>query len=111
MYKIPLTNSPNQSFNITVPVNDENKDLTLELNYNEVADYWSITIRDTETDLVLVSQLPMLESYGDFSNILIQLGYLEIGSVFIVAIEETDTCRPNEEDLGTKYIVIWGDNE
>lgn len=111
MYKIPLTNSPNQSFNVIVPVNDENKDLTLTLNYNEVADYWSLTIADTQTGQDLVSQIPMLESYNDFSNILIQLGYLEIGSAFVIALDETPLFRPNEDDLGTKYILVWGDNE
>lgn len=111
MYKIPLTNSPNQSFNVIVPVNDENKDLTLTLNYNEVADYWSLTIADTQTGQDLVSQIPMLESYNDFSNILVQLGYLEIGSAFVIAIEETKLCRPDSDDLGTKYILVWGDNE
>lgn len=111
MYKIPLTNSPNQSFNVIVPVNDENKDLTLTLNYNEVADYWSLTIADTGTNQVIVSQIPMLESYNDFSNILIQLGYLEIGSAFVIAIDETLDSRPDENNLGTKYILVWGDNE
>lgn len=110
MYKIPLTNSPNQTFNVIVPVNDENKDLTITLNYNEVADYWAATIAETQTGNVLISQIPLLESYHDFSNILIQMGYMEIGSAFVIAIEETPICRPDENDLGTKYILVWGDN-
>lgn len=111
MYKIPLTNSPNQTFNVIVPVDEENKDLTITLNYNEVADYWSISIADTQTEKALVSQIPMLESYMDFANILIQLGYLGIGSAFVVAMQETKECRPDGENLGTKYILIWGDNQ
>lgn len=110
MYRIPLTNSPNQTFNITVPVNGENKDFTINLNYSEIADYWTIDISDTLTEQMIICGIPLLESYNDFANLLIQQGYLEIGSIFIVAMQETKSCRPDDKDIGQKYLLVWGDN-
>ena len=47
LYKIPLTNSPNQTFRVTVPVNNENKTFTIKLNYNDQAKYWNFSLYDT----------------------------------------------------------------
>ena len=74
MYKIPLTNSPNQTFRVTVPVNNENKTFTI-------------------------------------ANILRQQSYLRIGSIYVAPFQLTDNCAPDDEDLGTNYLLIWADNE
>lgn len=110
MYRIPLTNSPNQTFNVIVPINGENKEFVVTLNYSEIADYWTMTLSDPITQLDIVSGIPMLESYNDFANLLIQLGYKNIGSIYIVGMEETAASRPNDIDIGQKYLLVWGDN-
>ena len=111
MYKIPLTNSPNQTFSTAVPVNGENKDFTFVLNYNEQAQYWSMTLMDSLTNEILFSQLPMLFSFFEFANMITQLSYKQIGSIYICPVQETQSSAPNDKDIGQKYILVWGDNE
>lgn len=111
MYKIPLTNSPNQNFGVTVPVNGKNMDFNITLNYNEQAQYWAMTVTDALTNEIYFSQLPMLFSFVEYANIITQLSYKLIGSIYITAITETELSRPNDSDIGTYYILVWSDNE
>ena len=111
MYKIPLTNSPNQKFTTTVPVNEGNIDFDIELRYNEIAEYWTMTLIDTQSRQIIFSQLPLLSSFFEYANIAHQFQYKNIGSIYIVPMQMTKACRPNNIDIGKKYILIWGDNE
>lgn len=111
MYKIPLTTFPNQTFVVIVPVNGGNKEFEIQLRYNEVAGYWSMTLTDNEAERIIFSQLPLLASYYEFANMANQLGYKNIGSIYCIAMQMTKSCAPNSDDLGKKYILIWGDNE
>ncbi len=111
MYKIPLTNSPNQTFKVVVPVNDENKTFTVKLNYNEQAEYWSLSLFDSFDETPIFMNLPMLSSKYRYANILRQLDYKRIGSIYIAPIYETENSAPDASNLGTNYILIWGDNE
>ena len=54
MYKIPLTNSPNQTFSTSIPVNGENRYFVIELNYIYSCGYWSMTLTDYTTEQILV---------------------------------------------------------
>lgn len=111
MYKIPLTNSPNQTFGVTVPVNGGNVDFTIVLNYNETAEYWSMTLSLSESGTVVFSQIPLLTSFSGFSNIALQFKYKRLGSIYVCPVNETKESRPNGENLGTSYVLLWGDNE
>lgn len=113
MYNIPVGNFPNQTFHCTIPVNGENKDFTFFLEYNSVAGYWSMTLSDTITEQVIFSQLPMLVSYGQFwINMTYQLAYKEFGEICIISLDRNDkNSMPNADDLGTKFILCWGDNQ
>lgn len=109
-YRIPLSPYPNQTFNMSIPVNDTNVDLTITLNYNSVAEYWMMTVTDTNTEEVIFSQLPLLCSFGDFGNMLRQLGYKLIGSAFVFPSNFTLPSRPDDKNLGTDYKLLWSDN-
>lgn len=111
LYKIPLTNSPNQTFRITVPVNDENKTFVVKLNFNEQANYWNFSLFDSFTEEPIFVNIPLLASMYKFFNILRQQHYLRLGSIYITPIMLTENSAPDSEDLGTGYIMIWGDNE
>lgn len=111
MYKIPITNAPNQTLGVTVPVDGENKSFVLNLNYNSMAKYWECTIRDFDTEDVIISRLPLLSSQFNFANLLGQFSHLEIGSIIIAIIEGNGTSMPNDTDLGTGYIMVWGDTQ
>lgn len=111
MYKIPLTNSPNQTLRFTVPVNDENKTFMCKLSFNEQANYWTMSLFDSYTEEEIISCIPLLSSQYKYANILRQQGYMRIGAVYIAPINETPNSAPDADDLGTNYVVIWGDNE
>lgn len=110
MYKIPLTNSPNQTFSTSIPVNGENRYFVIELNYIYSCGYWSMTLTDSTTEQILVSNIPLLFSEFDFIDIFRQLGYKEIGEVYIVPVKGVKGSMPNYENLGQDYVMLWGDN-
>ena len=102
-------NFPNQKMVVVVPVDDENRFFEIEANYNEIAEYWTMTIRDVETGKDILTGIPLLTSFGDFANIMKQYGYKNIGSVYVYPKQFTKASRPNDTNLGTDYIILWGD--
>lgn len=111
MHKIPLTNNPNQTFRVTVPLGDENKDVTVRLNFNEEANYWLMSLSDSVTEQSIFVNLPLLSSRYYYCNMITQLDYMNIGSIYIIPIELSNNSAPDSFDLGTKYIMVWGENE
>lgn len=111
MYKIPLTNSPNQTFQCTVPVNQVNINFNFNLWYNEQAEYWLLTLSNYTTGEVYFANLPLVSSKGNFGNMIHQLSYKNIGMCFMLPTTEDLKCAANNDNLGQTYIMIWGDNE
>lgn len=109
-YKIPVSNYPNQTFNVSIPVDEGNIEFEFTLNYNVIADYWVMSAKNAKTQEVLFSRLPLLVSYMRFSNILSQMGYKLIGSAFPFPIQWTKLARPNDDDLGKNYTLLWSDS-
>lgn len=110
MYRIPLTNAPNQTFNCTIPVNGNNKEFRFDLWYNYEAEYWLLTLSDVKTEQVILSNIPLLCSNSFYYDIFYQLGYLKIGICSILPIVEDIKSMPDNTNLGTSYLMIWGDN-
>ena len=108
MYKIPLTNSPNQTFNCIVPVNGENHNLRFTLWYNYKAKYWLMSIFEITENKEMFENLPLLVSKGRFENILCQLGYMDLGMAGVVPLIDS-LENPDNTNLGTAYILLWGD--
>lgn len=110
MLVVPLTNSPNQTFSIVLPVDGENRSFKFELWYNEIAEYWLISATDTKTNTKLFDNLPLLTSYGEYFNILNQLSYKKIGTAGVLPqIGEFQKSMPDDTNLGKEYVLIWGD--
>jgi hypothetical protein len=103
--QIPLDNSPNQSIDITLEVDDVNINLSLFIYYNAVAGYWVMDIQKDGVDVLVgvpfVTGLNLLEQYA----------YLGIGSTYLVKAGETDLDYPDDSDgsLGTDFVLVWGD--
>ena len=106
--KIPLTADPNQTFAITLPVDGKNIDLIFELHYNTEALYWAMDIYDAERNPLLAA-IPMLPGVYPSADILGQYRYLGIGSAYIMPSGKTVTGRPNDENLGSEFYLIWSD--
>ena len=111
MYKIPLTNSPNQSFKCTIPVNGTNIPFKFSLWYNYKAGYWNISATNTTTGELYFNNIPLLTSKGKFADILNQFGYMHIGVCIMVSMEEDNGSAANEENIGKSYLMVWGDND
>ena len=110
MVKIPLTNSPNQKFTCTIPVNGENKNFKFELWYNYQAEYWLFSLYDTSTESYIFSNLPLLSSNYKFYDILYQLDYMKIGVCIMLPLIVDKKSAADDKNLGTSYVMIWGDN-
>jgi hypothetical protein len=110
MYKLPITNTPNQRLVFNVPVNGENRQFELILSYNTIAEYWTIDIKDFVSKDLYISGLPLLCSFGRMANILAPYACLGIGSLYVAPINFTPESRPTENNLGSDYVLLWGDN-
>lgn len=111
MYKIPVSNYPNQTFVCSIPINGQNKELRFKLWYNYEAEYWLMSIEDYKTGKDLFNNIPLLSSKGKFFDILCQLGYKEIGKCFMLPIQDDGKSQASDLTLGDIYYMIWGDND
>ena len=111
MLKIPLTNAPNQKFQCTLPVNDENIQFVFELWYNEQAKYWLLSLSNNTTKEQIFVNLPLLATKSDvFGNMMCQLESKNVGICYVFPIKEDLKTMPNDKELGELYIMVWGDN-
>jgi len=104
--QIPLTTAPNQTFNVVLPINNINKKLTLNIRY--MSDYWVMDI--IENKVILVSSLPLIMGDVASGNILGQFQHLNIGSACIVKASDISTTDADNTNLGTDFLLLWGDN-
>lgn len=105
---IQLTNAPNQTVTVSLSVDGQPLTRTLFVHYNEVANYWSVSVFDVNNNLLVV--FPMLTGNDPACNMLRQFSFLEIGSAYV--INESGSLSPNypnNTNLGTGFQLIWGD--
>jgi len=111
LQQIPLTNEPNQNFQITLDVNGTNRGFGFDVRWNEVAGYWVVTLTDLEEGEIIIDSLPLVTGKGDSCDILRKYGYLKVGiALFIPSVKKPSTDYPNTETLGEEFILIWNDN-
>lgn len=108
VYKIPLTNAPNQTFNCKIPVDGRNLSLKFQIAYNEVGCFWNMTLTDAATDKVLLTNVPLLPTSGQYANILAFYDYLNLGSAYVIRLTK-DIKSLTADNLGEDYCLLWGD--
>lgn len=107
MYIVPLTTSPNQTFTSTIPINGGKIKFNFFLKYNTEQKCWEMDLCDKNKN-PLVASIPLVCGL----NILEQYDYLNIGSAYIVKTDPNITVdRPNEYNLGSTFLLVWGDNK
>lgn len=108
---IPLTTEPNQQMQVKVPINKENISFLLTIRYNSITQYWNMDIADGNTGEIILSGLLLLVSEYPAANLLEQYSYLNIGSMYVVKVNESiKKENPDNTNLGTDFVLIWGDN-
>lgn len=101
---IPITSKPNNTFSCKVPIEGKNLGLVFKTSFNEIAQYWTVSLSTTEGK-ELLSNVPLIPS----ENILEQYAFLGIGSAYILPIEIVSDEYPNQANLGDVWKLVWGD--
>ncbi len=96
---VPLTNSPNQSFTAQLQVDGAPLSLNLEINYNEMAGYWVMSISDVNNNL-LIDSIPLITGSYPAANLLEQQKYLAIGSWYIINVSNLISETGSETGYG-----------
>ena len=105
---IPLTSAPNQTLQTTVSIDGKNVTLQLTLRYNETAEYWVMGISDSQGNR-LADSVPLITGAYPAGNVLEQYAYLGIGSAFVVKMGGAASDYPGTDQLGTEFVLVWGD--
>lgn len=105
---IPLT-PMNQSFTCTVPVDSKNITLGFTFTYNEPGGYWFMAVKDAKTNTMLLDAVPLVTGEFPAADLLGQYTYLGIGSAAIVPTSSLATGIPDDTNLGSDYVLVWGD--
>jgi len=106
---IPLTTDPDQTFNCTIPVDGKNLKLKLRVRFNTAADYWVMSIYDTASNALILDSIPLLTGVYPAADLLGQYGYLGLGSAAIINVGNNSMDSPDSTNLGTDFLLIWGD--
>ena len=100
--------SPNQSFQSVLTVDGQNINLQFFIRWNDIAGYWTMSITDVETSTLLLDSIPLVTSDYPGFNILSQYVYFKIGSCYLFNIGGV-SANPSQFDLGSNFIIVWGD--
>lgn len=109
MIQIPVTNQPNQSFRVKIPLTSGNINLSFFIAWNLIAEYWQMSVSNADTGEEYLSNLPMITGQAPAQNLLRQFEYLAIGSAYIIPLSSATSDFPGDEDWGTNFILVWGD--
>lgn len=106
---VPLDNSPNQTFQCTLAVDGKNITLGFYVRYNEQSLCWIMTVIDPATGNIILDQIPLITGNYPSGNLLEQYTYLGIGSASILKMSDIQVENPNDTNLGTDFVLYWGD--
>jgi hypothetical protein len=103
LYRLPVTNKPNNIFRAQVVVDGENREYILTLRYREVCRYWTMDVADLNGNDILVN-VPLVTGVNLFQ----QLGYLGLGAVILIDRLNTGKSAAAADELGYGTIMLWG---
>jgi methyl coenzyme M reductase beta subunit len=108
---IPVTSSPNQTLQTTLNINNKNITIGLTLRFNEMANYWVMTISNPSTNAIILDSIPLFSGIYPAGNLLQQFQYLAIGEWYVINVSGIPSDKPTSSNLGTDYILVVGDNK
>ena len=108
---IPLISSSNQSLSCKVVIDGGTQiNLSLFIIFNEIARYWVMNVSNADTKTSYLTGVPLVPGDYPAGNILEQYSYLGIGSAYMVSINDLADTLPQNDNLGTDWFLVWGDN-
>jgi hypothetical protein len=105
---IPLTNAPQQTLQVALNVDGSVLRLQLAFNFNEMAQYWTMSISNSQ-GVLLLSSIPLMTGDWPAANLLAQYGYLKIGSAFLINLGQVADDYPTSTELGNAFSLLWDD--
>lgn len=105
---VPLTTQPLQTFEIPLSIDGNTVRLNLTIRYNEMANYWVMTIADQYGNMLLDS-IPLITGTWPAANILSQYQYLNIGSCYVINLGNNPNDYPDDTSLGGDFVLVWSD--
>lgn len=106
---VPLTNNPDQTYKITIPVDGKNLKLKLRVRFNTAANYWVMSIYDAASNRLILDAIPLLTGGYPAGDLLGQYRYLGLGSATIINAGNSTMDSPDSSNLGTDFLLLWGD--
>lgn len=105
MIQVPITNDPNQTLSITIPLITGNQTFQFIVRWNRAALYWQLTV--SQRGSILINNLPLITGLGLTVNILAQYAYLGIGNAYVLAVGKPASDYPQVGDWGTSFFLLW----
>ncbi len=105
---VPVTSDPNQSLRIALAVDGNTLTLAFAFRFNEIAQYWTMTISDATGNL-LRDSVPLVTGSYPAGNLLAQDGHLAIGSAFLLNVSGSPEDYADSTNLGSDFLLVWDD--
>lgn len=105
-HEIPLTTTPFAQITFKLTLGERNINILLKLRYYDLYELWVADVCDNTSGETLISGMPLVPGV----DLLGQYSYLAIGSAYVMAIEPTTQEQPDSETLGSKWLLLWGDD-
>ena len=109
--QLPLTNEPNQEFQMTLDINGSKRSFKFLFVWNAIAGYWVFSVTDVAEGELVLDSIPLVCGSTSTYDIFRQLGYLGIGSAFLVpSVEKPVSDSPLTTNLLEEFALVWDDN-
>ena len=107
---LPVTSGPNQTFEVSLPIDSLNRRFKFVFSWNPIGRYWQFDLYDQNKDgeLVLLNK-PIFSIDKPYDNILLTYEYKEIGSLYVINVGGVSEDRPGQNNLGVDWFLVWGD--
>lgn len=113
-YILPITEDPRQIFTLDLTLDGDPFYARVEIRYLPAPDCWVISVWDNSSGELMISQIPLICSYGQVNDLFLSFRHLRegrgMGSLFV--IRDTDEPRTKDPAKGnlTEFSVLWGNS-
>lgn len=82
--------------------------LELGFSFNTALKVWVMAVSDRD-GVLLISCVPLLTGIWPAANILAPYAYMHLGSAFIINTDGQGPDNPDDETLGSDFVLLWDD--